>query len=432
MRLWKEWIAMACLSGSTALHAQNDEAAWLPDSAAAESTGLRRARDRADTQWFAEAGYAVADNREPASRHSWNTGLDLRLQKPLGAHYEGVFSGRLDADGHEGQGLNVDNLSTTLRELYLQYRAESGAIVNAGRINLRNGVGVGFNPTDYLRRDALTTRRTEDPARLRENRLGTTGLQAQYGSAVGAFSLFAAPRIGGSDSDAWYGPRLHQTNAAQQWQVVLTPRLPGGVYGDLSVYKRETEEPLYGINLSTTLGRSTVSYIEWTGGQRPRLDAAALFTSVPTAGTRFRQQAAVGATYTTEHSLSVTLEYQYNGAGLPRDEWERLRGDGANPISWDRLWQVRALAQSRQEPATRDGWFMMAQWSQFPFRQSDLQAVVRFNPYDRSTFAWLEWRYNLPATVFSVSATLARGKARSEFGSLTKSGAVGLTLRHYF
>src|SRR5262249_9539085 len=43
-----------------------------------------------------------------------------------------------------------ENIRVELRELYASWKAFEGAYLDAGRINLKSGVAIGFNPTDFF------------------------------------------------------------------------------------------------------------------------------------------------------------------------------------------------------------------------------------------------------------------------------------------
>ena len=76
-----------------------------------------------------------------------------------------------------------------------------------------------------------------------------------------------------------------------------------------------------GFNLNGLLNDATVAYVEWSGGRSRSLLSQALNSADDTS---FRNRLATGMTYTTSDKLSLTLEYEYNGAGLDQAAWENL------------------------------------------------------------------------------------------------------------
>jgi len=73
------------------------------------------------------------------------------------------------------------------------------------------------------------------------------------------------------------------------------------------------QSPQPGLNLTALPNDATVVYFEWSGGRAPSLAAQALMRPDDTA---FRSRLSSGLTYTTANNISLTAEYQYNGAAL--------------------------------------------------------------------------------------------------------------------
>src|SRR5262249_56082061 len=70
-----------------------------------------------------------------------------------------------------------------------------GAYRDGGRINLKSGVAIGFNPTDFFKTRAVVEPLSIDPAVLREDRLGTVMLRGQFVWRHGSVSAAFAPRV---------------------------------------------------------------------------------------------------------------------------------------------------------------------------------------------------------------------------------------------
>ncbi|MFX5922309.1 hypothetical protein ABTE55_19205, partial [Acinetobacter baumannii] len=84
------------------------------------------------------------------------------------------------------QGRDIVN---DLREAYVSWRGTGETFADAGRINLKSGVALGFNPTDYFRTNAVDIYVSNDPTVLRDNRLGTLMARAQVVREIGAVTL---------------------------------------------------------------------------------------------------------------------------------------------------------------------------------------------------------------------------------------------------
>ena len=98
------------------------------------------------------------------SRDEWNLGDNVTLT------YSGRFNLRAANDmpfpSHE-------NVLNDLREAFVSWQPADGTWIDLGRINLKSGVAVGYNPTDFFRTRAVVEPLTADPTVLREDRLGT-------------------------------------------------------------------------------------------------------------------------------------------------------------------------------------------------------------------------------------------------------------------
>src|SRR5262249_53914334 len=64
-----------------------------------------------------------------------------------------------------------ENVRNDFREGYASWEAMPRTYLDAGRINVKSGVAVGFNPTDFFKTRAVVEPLTADPSVLREDRL---------------------------------------------------------------------------------------------------------------------------------------------------------------------------------------------------------------------------------------------------------------------
>lgn len=397
---------------------------WLPDLAAEATSGTAESSLRGRS--FAEIAIDTAprrDGRRP-DRHL-DIGIDWLADLPAGAGWKAHSSGRLDLDSYPGFGLSHRNLGLSLRELSLEGDL-AGAHLQLGRINVRDGVAIGFNPTDVFRGGALPIRRSQDPARLRESRLGIAAAAVSLHGDWGNLAFLASPALSTASDRPWYDPNWGAVNDghAQRYLRYTLPQWHD-LYTNVVATKVEGGATTYGANLSTGIGNAIVGYLE-----------AASTTVVPiadwldnAAAPRQRlRQAALGFTWTGESRQSLTLEHAYNGAGLNRQEW--LNGNrNAGDDDWN-----RALATSawRQDPLNRHSTLVMGQWDRFIAFDADLTCLARFNHDDRSRMGWCEWRYKQDATEWSVNLSRFLGDSRSEFGAAHQRYAIGAKVRFFF
>jgi hypothetical protein len=200
-----------------------------------------------------------------------------------------------------------------------------------------------------------------------------------------------------ADQPHWYDPQLGATNLSQRWQAAYSlPRF--GNWATSVVASYAEDEPVAALATSCQVSQASVFYAEAAAARRD----AMLDKSVD-ANRLWRPQAAVGASFTSEWNVTLTLEGDWNGFGI----WGK---SDAFPLAV----QEGFL---QQEPAGRLDVMLLCQWSRFVFRYSDLTVVVRSNPTDLSWFAWSEWRHNWQRWSLAVSGGMRQGSERTEYGA---------------
>ena len=113
------------------------------------------------------------DSRFDTTRAS----LDVRFDANVAQGLRAVLSDRLDLVHSNGVPRGED--VNTLREAYLSWARTEDQIIDLGRVNVRHGAAMGYNPTDWFKEGALRSIVSPDPMLLRENRQGTVVLQGQ-------------------------------------------------------------------------------------------------------------------------------------------------------------------------------------------------------------------------------------------------------------
>jgi hypothetical protein len=381
---------------------------------------------------------------------------DARLEYPIASNAFVAYSGRLNFVLEDELGFpNSGNVTHDLRELYASVEPRPRSYLDAGRINVKSGVALGFNPTDYFKARAVVDPLTADPSALREDRLGTVMFRAQRVQEGGSLSALYAPRLTdpapvGSDPDRGFSPLFGHTNGRERWLVKGSVRLSDELSPEALVYGEGGEWKL-GANLTASVGQSTVLYLEWSGGRGLGIiDEALAFGretgSIPPAAPgvitqggekRFLNQVALGASYTTEAKITFNLEYHYNEAGFSRADWDRwfALGEGrpnSSPIVRE-LWYIRAYANDRQEPLQRHGIFLRGNWNDFLVQKLELTGFVLADASDGSTMWQLEGDYaRTDLWSFAVLAGGTTGGRRSNFGSLPRAGSVLFKATRYF
>ncbi|RZI42707.1 hypothetical protein EGT07_11975 [Herbaspirillum sp. HC18] len=395
-----------------------------PDAAALQLADEAQAEVAKASDWaaFVEAAIGSSSLRNGTQADNQRLSLDVALDKRLAPSWRLMFADRFDMNWRNAPA-REDGINT-LKEAYLGWQASDDLLFDLGRINLRNGVAMGYNPTDYFRTGAVRSVVSADPGSLKKNRQGSVMLRAQTLWENGSLSALYSPKLADQRNDLSLIPDTRATNVQDRWLLSVSQKLSENFNPQWLLYK-EKEQPLQlGFNLALLANDATVVYAEWSGGR-----SRSLFSQA-TAGvddTAFRNRASTGLTYTTADKLSLTLEYQYNGAGLQDDQWTALPR-----LSLPAYVRYRALVQNAQEMPTRHGVFFYASWQDVLISHLDLNGMVRYNVADSSRLSWLEVRYHWDRYDAALQWQVNSGSTVSEYGVLPQQHMVQAVLRYFF
>jgi hypothetical protein len=333
--------------------------------------------------------------------------LDALYDTRLAANWRAVVADRLDL-AWRGEP-TYDDLINTLKEAYVSWQPNADNIADAGRINLRYGVATGYNPTDYFRANALRSVVSVAPTSLRENRLGTAMLRGQTLWAGGSLAALYAPKLADPSNGSPFSPDFGATNNQDRWLIALSQKLADDFNPQMLLYSDERNPPQLGVNLTRLLNDATVAYLEYSGGRSASLLAQAQRRSD---NVEFRSRASAGLTYTAPSKLSVTLEYEYNAAGLDRNDWNALRRGAPGAYL-----QYRGFVQALQDLPTTQSVFVAARWQDALFVHFDLSGFQRIDVIDYSRLSFLEARYHWDHADLALQWQHNSGEATSEFGA---------------
>lgn len=348
-------------------------------------------------------------------------------------------------------GVSSQDEQFDLREAAVQWRINARDVTELGRVNLRHGAALGFNPTDYFKTRTAVDTSTRDPQAQRVNRLGTVMANAQRVGDSGSLLVAVAPRLAQPASLNDAGPderlRLGDTNGQTRLLLKVQPGLWPGFNPDLLAFK-DADGWRWGASLAQTLGRQTTWFVEVSGGRRKSLwqraledgvalgdlPAAALAAADPQGGEQWQHDVAAGWTWTGENRLSLTAEFDYHSAGFSRADWQRWVALGsAGPGTGSLAWYLRGYAGALQEPLFRRNLFLRAQWDPAGARDLTLNAFINRNLDDHSSLfqAGLEYRVSA-STRLRALALLTSGRADTQYGSDPARNAFLLGCVHYF
>ncbi|MGC4079192.1 MAG: hypothetical protein QM702_19545 [Rubrivivax sp.] len=377
----------------------------------------------ADDKLFVEAAGGRADQRYgEGSRSIGRASLDWRHGSRWSEAWQSVLSLRLDATRPSEE--RIDNPVFSLREAYVGWQGEgASSAIEFGRINLREGPGYGYNPTDFFRDQALRTITTSNPFTLRENRLGSVMLRGQRLWRNLTLEAAFSPKLENEASSERFSADLGATNHRNRGQIVVGTRFSESWSARWLVHDADGESPRLGASTTALLAQSLVGHAEWSWSRDHTLLDQALGLD---GGERSHHRTSAGLTYTTSGKLSLTGEYQYNGAALDRDGWKTL---AASPAAAGAYYTA---ATALQDNAARDAWLVYAVQRDLFVKNLDLTALTKFNRSDRSRMAWLELRYKMPRWDLAMQLQDNHGDDWSEFGITTIRRSASVIGTFYF
>jgi hypothetical protein len=381
------------------------------------------------------------------ARKQW--ALDDRLSLTLSDRFNLRAQSNLDVPSHE-------NVINDFREAYVSWEALDRTYLDAGRINLKSGVAVGFNPTDFFRTRAVVDPLSVDPTVLREDRVGTAMVLGERIWQGGTLTVAVAPKLANrtpvynSTDLRSFDPSFDRTNAHDRFLVKGSADLAEDFAPELLLY-HETGRTSVGSNITKSIGQKTVLYAEWAGGRRSSLIDEALRygrqtgtlpanapSPIPESATRrFQSALSLGGSYTTESKITFNLEYHFNQAGFSRRDWSNWFGAGSArgaPAAVTReLWYIRSYAAEQQDPLSEHSVFLRADWVDAFIPNLEITGFVNADLYDASGLVQITADYHL-SDAWTVGGLVIAdlGRARSDFGSLPQSASMLFRLARYF
>jgi len=397
------------------------------------------------TGWSNRSGLLVpAPTRNP----SWQnrTSLDLDYKWQFDERIKFGLSDRLN--GYEGDTIPFPSNGSTrndFREGLLSYEVFPRTYLEAGRINLKNGTALGYNPTDFFKTRTMVDIVSIDPSALKEDRLGTVMIEGQRLWDNGSLTLAFAPKLQTETPllitpTASFNPLFGQTNSANRFLASMSYDIAGLSPQALIFFDRIGTH--VGANLSRVISSSIVAYVEWSGVSEANLTNRAVefgkntgtlpsgapAVPQPDSSVTFQNDLAFGASWTSSSKLTINLEYHYHQAGFNGTDFNRWLSLGsANSILAREVWFVRQYAADQQEPLMQHEFFVRFDYPDVIQSKLNLGAVAFISPYDGSVLAQASAQYFLSRKL-TLGAYLsgALGSPGSEKGSLPWTTSVVL------
>ncbi len=391
---------------------------------------------------------------------NWNnlTQIDLISNVPLSKSISFKTDVILNAYTREGETFKGSNdLRVDLKESYLSWQKNSTEFFDVGRVNIKNGSAMGFNPTDYFKVGTVLDRNTEDVSQLRDARLGALLVQGQKLWEGGSATLVVSPKIS-DKSENWQtnkeiiGLNLHKSNDRSRTLLKLTHALSDEFSPEL-IYYNESGNHNFGLNLSKVINKQWFAYVEWNIGARRSLVDEAFYDARESKhlhlvisqkfgidkGEQYLQQTAIGASFTSASNITTKLEYHYNEAGLSKSDiqsWFDLGLNAKSPAEVGQLLSIRSLAQSRAEALGKHRLFLHSTWQDASIDDLDLTGLVIMDINDNSHLMQVKLAYT-PTTIsknteLSLQFATFNGDNDTIYGSVDQENTLILGISYDF
>lgn len=367
--------------------------------------------------WQLSAELALTTQGIPgASQQHWQSRLALDSRFSQTSDDQSAYlrwNSRLDGFG--GSSADASDHSAAVmswKELYGGYRWNDSWLTEFGRINQKNGVARGFNPTDFFAGQAVRALISQQPAVLREQRLGSLMLRQQWLGDAQALTFLFSPKLSNQADETPLAPDWARTNNCDRWQLSAEQQLGTGWTLGLMAYQAQDQARQFGFNLSGALNERWLYHLEAAHGSQPRWPAG---TDSSTG------RLASGFSYSLALPLTLTLEWQYDEAGLNQRDWLELLEQPA-------LWQ-QYLQQRQGQPPTQQALLLQAQSQQWS-AGFDWSALWLHDLQDNSDMLLTELTWIKPEYDMVLQWQWAPGPRRSHYGAV--GSQLQLLLRYYF
>ena len=376
----------------------------------------------------------------PIQNPNWQnrTSLDLDYKWQFNELIKFSLSDRLNVyEGDTIPFLSNGNVRNDFREGLLSYEVFPRTYLEAGRINLKNGTALGYNPTDFFKTRTMVDIASIDPLALKEDRLGTVMIKGQRFWDNGSLTLAFAPKLQTetpllTTPTASFNPLFGQTNSANRFLASLSYDIAGLSPQALIFFDNIGTH--VGVSLSRVMSSSIVAYVEWAGVREANLtnraiacgkETGSLPNGVPivpqsNSNVTFQNDLALGFSWTGSSKLTINLEYHYHQAGFNGTDFNHWLSLGsANSALAREVWFIRQYAVDQQEPLLQHEFFVRFDYPDVIPSKLNLGAVAFISPYDGSVLAQASAQYFLSRKL-TLGAYLsgALGSVRSGQGSL--------------
>ena len=350
----------------------------------------------------------------PTKSPNWQnrTSLDFDFSWQLGEKVRLSLSNRLNAlEGDTITFPSGENLRNDFREGFLSWEVFPRTYLEAGRINLKNGIALGYNPTDFFKSRTTVNIASIDPSALREDRLGSIMVKGQRIFSNGAVTLAFSPRVESQSpllitQHASFNPLFGQTNSDNRFLASLSYNIVD--LNPQALVFIDNVGTHIGANISRVISPSIVAYAEWSGVRKASLTKRAVTFGQNTGslpqgapllpqtddGKNFQNDLALGASWTSSFNLTINLEYHFHQAGFGAADFNNWVSLGSvTPRLASEFWFIRQYAADQQEPLMQHEIFLRFDWQDIIPSKLNVGGVMFISPYDGSVLTQASAQY---------------------------------------
>lgn len=118
-----------------------------------------------------------------------------------------------------------DKYSINLKELYYKGKIEQRNIFEIGRINIKDGLARGYNPTDYFKKNISFTN-SKDTKEIKDNRLGSIMIKDTIFFDTFTIKSIFSPKISVDNNSSFsnkehYGMNFDTTNYTNRYSLIF-------------------------------------------------------------------------------------------------------------------------------------------------------------------------------------------------------------------
>lgn len=221
-----------------------------------------------------------------------------------------------------------DTQSINIKELYYKGSFAEVSFYELGRINIKEGIARGYNPTDYFKGTHSLTL-SNDPKERKENRLGALLFSETLFLHKFTIKGIYAPKISVAKhtllSDTKYvGLHLDDSNYHDRASLYVDYSGFKDVSASAIVHLNE-DDLNFGLNLSFIYD-SWILYLEnslkYAKNDINKFDLQPNIKKHFAKEKSYIDEATIGVNYTSASNIVTTVEYIVNSGGLDSDDWD--------------------------------------------------------------------------------------------------------------